>query len=475
LIDEFLEPGAWESEEPPDAELMSELAGELDRVRIDANGGDPEARETLKAVRDKIDHAARRNEIHPAALIVLGRLFAGSQVDIGDGARALMERYVAAGLFRCPGDESYPALVQPLLRDLGSDPFRAHSEIRSLIAIFPLTYRAALVEALTGDKDQLAVQAALGFLLDPDEKLALAAIRGFGALAARGALDAGSRRRIDMMRAWLAPALRDALNEAIPPAEDGLPARVGSNVVRATASACDGSGAAAQFLTMKRGSRYSMVSLMAKPQGLVECLVIEDAPGRGVRALQQSAAQATSVSEVPLATWTKLLRLALGRNVASGAPPPFELVRALELAGVDSLAPDLATTVELLDAALAGTGEGANAEAIADAHEAVVESDAADSWFEAGEAVEAVLSGAESVEEGAQALLEGYLKGRRTFWATQCALSALALEDASASGGQRPADFAVVGREILREIPLADIPLMRQIANRSATVFFARP
>ena len=58
-----------------------------------------------------------------------------------------------------------------------------------------------------------------------------------------------------------------------------------------------------------------------------------------------------------------------------------------------------------------------------------MDSDVADGWFEAGEAVEAVLKATDSVEEGAQALLEGYLPRRRDFWASQCALSALALKE----------------------------------------------
>ena len=77
MIDDFLSVQPESVEEMPDEEAMSELAEELDRVRVDANGGDPEARETLKAARETIDKAARRDEIHPGVLILLGRLFAG--------------------------------------------------------------------------------------------------------------------------------------------------------------------------------------------------------------------------------------------------------------------------------------------------------------------------------------------------------------------------------------------------------------
>src|SRR5208337_2880549 len=180
MIDEFLSTEPGSAEDMPDADAMFELSEELDRLRVDANGGDREARETLNGVREKIDRAARRDEIHPGALILLGRLFAGSQVDIGDGARALMGRMVASGLFLEPGEEAYRALVQPLLRR-ARDPFALHAEIRSLIAVFPSDYKAALIEALAADSKSLAHQAAVGFLLDRDESLALAAVRGLGA------------------------------------------------------------------------------------------------------------------------------------------------------------------------------------------------------------------------------------------------------------------------------------------------------
>jgi len=474
MIDEFLELRPEGLKDMPDAEAMSSLAGELERLRIDANGGDPEARETLAAARDKIGRAARRDEIHPSALVVLGRLFAGSQVDIGDAARALMGRYLEGGLFPEPGEESHRTLVKPLLRSFADDPFEAHEELRSLIAIFPLKYKVSLIEALAADTDAHAVQTGVGFLLDPEAPLALAAIRGLAASAARGTLDAQARRRIEMIRPWLAATLRDALDQAVPRAEAGAALTGGANIVRASASACDGSGASGLFLRIKRGSRFAFVSLMAKPQGLTECLLLDDLPEREVAAIEHSAGASTGVRVVPLAAWTKLLRLALGRNVTRGAPPPFALVQALETAGVDSLAPDIATTAEILDSALAGMAGEDDSAAVTEAHEAVVASDAADGWFEAGESVEAVLRTTESAEEGAQALLEGYLQGRRSFWAAQCALSSLALHDGSASGRRDGADFAVVGRDILQDTPLADIPLMRQIADRSAMVFFAR-
>ncbi len=471
MIDRFLSTQPESVEDMPDEEAMSELIEELDRLRVDVNGGDREARETLKAVGEKIDKAARRDEIHPGVLILLGRLFAGSQVDIGDAARASMGRMVAAGLFYEPGVEAYRVLVQPQLLNLAGDPFALHEEIRSVIAILPSDYKIALIETLAADPNALAHHAAVGFLLDPDEPLARAALRGLAASAARKALDAACRGRIDMIRPWLAPARREALDAAIPPAERAAP-RLAAQVVKTRVSACDGSSGAALFATVEQEARFSVVSVLTKPSGVAESLLFEDLPKSEAAAIERGARSSTPSAKASLAAWTRMVRLALGRNLARGAPPPFELVRALEAVGVASLVPDFATSGEIIDSALAGDPDFEDAAVIGHAHESIVDSDIADGWFEAGEAVDAVLKATDSIEEGAQALLESYLPGRRAFWASQCALSALALKEGDAAYGRTWTQLALVGRDILRDVPLVDIPLMGQIAEKSAVAFY---
>jgi hypothetical protein len=274
-----------------------------------------------------------------------------------------------------------------------------------------------------------------------------------------------------MIRDWTSPPLRKALEAALPRARPAYPLPAGE-LVKAIASICDGSGAAALLVTLKRGSRYSMASVLTKPSGVVESMVLEDLPKHEASAMERGVTASTPTSEVSLASWTRLVRLALGRNLVRGTPPPFELVHALESIGLESLAPDRATPAEIIDSTLAGIAGRDDAEAIAKAHESVVDNDAADDWFEAGEAVEAVLDATVSIDEGAQALIESYLPGRRAFWASQCALSALALkgDDAGRDGDWK--HLALVGRDLLRGVPLHEIPLMRQIADRSATAYF---
>lgn len=468
MIESFLSADPTDADDAPDAETMSELAEELDRLRVDANGGDPDARAELRAVRQRIDNAARRNEIHPGILLMLGRLFAGAQVDIGDAARASMGRMVAAGVFHEPDDEAYGSLVQPLLADLAGDDFDLHEEVRTLSSIFPSGYRARLVQSFAADPTERARRSAVGFLLDDDDQTALSAIHG---LAAPGKIDPTTRRRIELMRPWLSPVRRDALDAAFPPsaaveAPDGAKA-----IVRMSASACDGSGAMSLMATVKRGSRYAVVPLMLKPSGVADSFVVDDLTKAGAAAMEREARASVPSAEASLQTFVRLGALALGRGLATGVSPPFEFVRALETIGIPSFVPDLATPSALIDELLAGTPGRDDPEAIARAGASVAELELAEGWFEAGEAVEDILKATATIEEGAQALLESWLPKRRAFWAGQCALTALAFE--ADPHPEIARDLALVGREILRGGPLVGIPLMREIATRSAIAFFA--
>ncbi len=87
---------------------------------------------------------------------------------------------------------------------------------------------------------------------------------------------------------------------------------------------------------------------MTKPWGVADSFVVEDVP-KGKAAELAREVRSTPSAEVSLADWTRLVRLALGRNLACGAPPPYGLVRTLESIGLDSLAPDVATLAEIIE------------------------------------------------------------------------------------------------------------------------------
>ena len=450
-------------------ETLAEISNALCETRVDANGGAHEARETLKWVSAIIDEAAQQDEIAPATLMLLGRLFAGAQLDVGEAARASMGRFLKAAQSGQAG-KRLPSLLQTMPPAAVEDPFSLFEGFSSQIAIFPTNYKAEAVETLAIERNALGSRIAVGFLLHPDEPVALAAVRGLGAAAAGGALEPESRRRVETIRPWLAPVRRAALDAAMPAGATGARSRP-VKLVKALASACDGSGASTLSVIAANGSRYLVASAMIKQKGVAEALLIEDLAKQEATSFGQEMDRAAPTAEISFATLSKLLGLALGRNLVNGAPPPFSLVQFLEALGLDCPVPDLATTTELIDTTVAEIAGGADDKAIGEAHAFMLKNEIAQGWFEAGDAVDAILDDARTPTEAVGMLLEAYLPKRRAFWASQCALSSLALKD-SASRGESWKKLALVGRDILRDVPVNDIPLMQRIANRSALAYF---
>ena len=113
----------------------------------------------------------------------------------------------------------------------------------------------------------------------------------------------------------------------------------------------------------------------------------------------------TLTSEVSLASWKRLLGLALGRDLACGEPPPFALVQIVEGLGLDSLAPDLATPAEIIGSALVAVADNDQADTIRAAHEFMAEVELAKNWFGAGEDARYHSSNAVASSTGARAML----------------------------------------------------------------------
>lgn len=308
-------------------ELLSDLESALDEARIAANGGDPEARRELKAVRRKLDRTIKSGALHPAALIIFGKLFAGAGLDIGEAARAAIRGLLQSG-FVPAGADFYKAFVAPLLREAGDNPFALYQLVQQTTAIFPLEERIAVAAGLAADINPLARRAAVGFLLHPEDALATGAIKALAEMS--GALDAQSRKRIETIRPWLTPRRRAAIETAFGPAPSGdlsaLSAAAPAKIVRLAATVRDGSGASTLLASLKRGSRYAFAAIMMKPKGVAEALYDEGLSRAEAEMIEFTQTAAIPFNDVPSDTFAQILRLALGRNLAAHLPPPFALV-----------------------------------------------------------------------------------------------------------------------------------------------------
>ena len=95
-------------------------------------------------------------------------------------------------------------------------------------------------------------------------------------------------------------------------------------------------------------------------------------------------------------------------------------------------------------------------------------------WFEAGEALEDLLYPVKGSKQRVAKLMKSYLPERRIFWARLCAISALAMRGDEKTRHSPWKQLALVGRDIASDMPLDQIPLMKQVAEISVRAFESR-
>ena len=178
------------------------------------------------------------------------------------------------------------------------------------------------------------------------------------------------------------------------------------------------------------------------------------------------------VIETDLAGITRMLGLAIADNFASGTLPPFKLVEVVESLGLGPIHPDRASPMEIIAGLLADLPpEQTNPTAAARAHLEILDSEFKYQWFEVGEALEDLLYPIKGSKQRVAKLLKVYLPERRLFWARQCAISALAMRCDEKTRHSPWKQLALVGRDIASDLPLDQIPLMKQVAEISVQAF----
>ncbi|HLH49639.1 MAG TPA: hypothetical protein VKV96_09880 [Roseiarcus sp.] len=455
-------------------EIFGDLVEALDQTRVDANSGDPDARRELKSVQRLLDQSIQSGAVPPPLLIIFGKLFAGAGVDIGETARAAIRAAVKAGILPA-GADFYRIFIASLFSEGLDDPFAFHEVVRQTIAIFPIEEQIAVVTGLTEDERPAPRRTAVGFLLDPEDALALAAIKSLG--KARGRLDEPSRRRIELIRPLLARGRGEAIAAAFgPPAAEGLGplSTAPVKIVKAWASIRDGAGVSTLFVRFKRASRFAIASIMVKPEGVADALLHEDLSRADAERMESMLKSVTASFEIRLETWVRMLRRSLGRNLATNNPPSFSFIDVMEALQLGAIAPDVSTLAEIIEALLAEIPDRDDPERIGRAHDEIAISEEFESWFEADEEIDEKLQAAKSRSAAAALVLKSYLPARRDFWAAQCAFSALAVKDSTTPRNALWTNLALVSRDIAGSTPLESIPLMRQIARRSAEAYFAQ-
>jgi hypothetical protein len=319
-----------------------------------------------------------------------------------------------------------------------------------------------------------ARMAAVGFVLHPDEELARAVIKAFPFSAPPSVAEDAVVDRLDRVALWLEPGRRElagAAFAAMRSSPRAAPA-VAKKDVRFLASSHDGSGSNTVMACVKTGKSFAVLSVLMKAQGVFEVLAYADRSRKEADRMVGLMGASSPLLEISAGGAAEVLALALGRNVSERPPPPFRFVRFCEAVGWADLRPDLSSAAQLCEKLLARSSA---ADLAARAPAAMLSSDFVESWFEAGEGVGKLLGATKSRKLATAKVLHEYLPSRRPFWARLCATSALVFRRRVGAPDEAWREFALAGREIASETPIDRIPLMVQIATRTAGVHFDRP
>jgi hypothetical protein len=213
---------------------------------------------------------------------------------------------------------------------------------------------------------------------------------------------------------------------------------------------------------------------MMKFAGVADVVVLSELSKSGMDDMVRQM-KSMPVMETDLAGITRMLGLAIADNFASGNPPPFKLVEVVESLGLSPIHPDHASPMEIITGLLADLPpEQTNPIAVASAHADILDSEFKYQWFEAGEALEDLLYPVKGAKQRIAKLMKAYLPERRFFWARQCAISALAMCGDEKTRHSPWKQLALVGRDIASDLPLDQIPLMKQVAEISVRAFERR-
>jgi hypothetical protein len=162
--------------------------------------------------------------------------------------------------------------------------------------------------------------------------------------------------------------------------------------------------------------------------------------------------------------------LALGHQ--TGTMPPFGLVRFLEAVGISSVQPGLISPVALLDTIEEGRAIGADAleYLLADGFDLAGQYFFVGSWFESGDAVDAVLMrNHQAPNKRAALIMEKVLEPRREWWTQAAAWAAFILY--RAGNDERWQEFYALASAMAQGRAFKEIPLMNKVASQTVSAW----
>jgi hypothetical protein len=145
-------------------ELLAELVEVLDELKVDSNGGDPEARGKIQAIYDLLDNAIEGHSLQVPDLMMTGKILSDAGWVVPDSLKQAMTEALQAPPPDMEGG-SGKDLVSSMLEvadQAGQNPFEVYEYVNSFLASFPPEASGMLLSELIAGKKPVIDQAVGG-------------------------------------------------------------------------------------------------------------------------------------------------------------------------------------------------------------------------------------------------------------------------------------------------------------------------
>jgi hypothetical protein len=346
-----------------------------------------------------------------------------------------------------------------------------HSFLAETSEGLPDEHRSVMAAALLFSGEAAAVEASIGWLLDPAASVRKGFANAIEDAARKGKVTPTMLRRMITIRNWLPEDSRAALDAAIAAArrKSVSPAQWDEVEIRQLVSTgVDGSGAIG-VLAHCRSKRKNTLGSMVLKHGFG----VRDAwarEGLTTKEIEQTFFEAGLMDQFTIPP--DVIRLSVGHFLAlghqTGLMPPFGLLQFLEAVGISSVQPELISAASLLDMIPDGRAISANAfkDLLAEGSDLGNDYYFLDSWFEVGDEVDAALTGNHAARKKRGALIvEKVLEPRREWWVQAAAWAAYILYQAKSD--ERWQEFYAAALAMVQKRPLHEVSLMKTVAEQT--------
>lgn len=451
----------------------------LEQLRYQVERGYGWAEELVDEARELLLTLASGKVISSKLLIFLLNGFVDAKLDPGakltDLAGELTAEEALSGPSFDPSDLT--GLLDSLVEDAGGNEFQLHAALGEVGQALPPEFRQTFVELAATSRSPVMRDTAILYLLDSSPEVRQTTCRVIAEQASPSSVSPTALRRMIAVRNWLPEDQRSHLDSAIKKTRQGRVACASwprRDVAQILVSHMDGAGAQSVFGVVKDGRKHVVASLLVKQGvGIADAWCLRDQSKADVTDfLGQIEAEMECVS-VNLEFLHLLVPHYLAVGHKAGNVPVAGFLDFVESLGIEKWQPAALSAAEMIslmekDVDRADFGRDAIDDAVDDSADWLDELAFAESWFEDDAEVTAVLSKQPPAGTSAKAnaIFKSILEPRRDKWAERFLWTALLLKQNPDSLSPWK-DFFIVGRDLHRGRPVADIPAMRSIAEVS--------